>query len=399
MKAKAILAAVVLATAAASATPDQQKLITANSAFAFKLLKEIAREQPAQNLFISPYSVSTVLQMVGNGATGKTKQEMQETLGTTAIPASVQNAANRDLSRLLESRDTNLVLTIANAVWYRQGLPVKPQFIAANQEFYQAAVRALDFNNPASVNTINSWCREQTHGRIPGMLSGPIDPLTQLFLANAVYFKGKWETPFEVKDTKDRGFHLRGGKEKKVPMMFRNGDFSYRRGSGYQAVRLPYQGWEVGMYVFLPDAGSSPEELLAIMNGDNWERVTVPGFQKREGTLRLPRFKFELGVDLKQPLTALGIRSAFNVNTANFSDMCSEPVFISRAWQKAFVEVNEQGTEAAAVTMVTAQSKGIAHERPKPFEMIVDRPFLFAIEHTASKTILFMGIVHEPNEM
>jgi len=379
----------------AALSPDAQKLAAANAGFSFKLLKEITKEQPEKNVFISPYSVSTVLQMVENGAGGKTKEEMRQTLGITAMNQKAQNDANRELSQSIRAATSNLVLTTANAVWYRKGIAVKPDFIAVNQQSYQATVAALNFDDPASVGIINSWVSDQTHGRIPGMLSGPIDAATYLYLANAVYFKGQWTKPFEAKDTKDREFHLRGGRQKKLPMMNQGGDFSYRRGTGYQAVRLPYEGWNLGMYVFLPDANSSPEKLLAIMNGDNWQRITKPGFSEHQGILMLPRFKSEYGVDLVRPLQALGIKNAFSQN-ANFDALCNEPVFISEAKQKTFVEVNEKGTEAAAVTMVGVTKLSGERVPPDPFQMIVNRPFLVVIEDNASNTILFMGVIFDP---
>jgi serpin B len=240
---------------------------------------------------------------------------------------------------------------------------------------------------------MNAWANEKTHGKINGIADGLIDPLTDLFLANAVYFKGKWEEPFEVKSTKDRVFHLRGGRQKKLPMMEQSRRFTYRRGTGYQAVRLPYQGWNLAMYVFLPDAGSNPEKLLGIMNGDTWQRVTEPGFSEREGTVVLPRFKLEYGVELKQPLRAMGMKAAFG--KADFSGISDRPLFISAVRQRTFVEVNEEGTEAAAVTGAPMPS-GIEMNPPKPFEMIVDSPFLFLIEDKQTRTILFMGVVFDP---
>lgn len=384
-------------TARADTPPDAGKLTSANTGFAFKLLQTIAREQPATNIFISPYSVSTVLQMIENGAGGKTKAELRQALGIAELSQSAQNTANRELNRSITATTTNLVLNTANGIWVRRGLQVEPAFVACNQDFYQATVEALDFSNPAAVHRINSWVKEQTRGKIPSILSGPMDPTTSLYLANAVYFKGDWDRPFKTEDTKDREFHLRTGKTKKLPLMFQGGHFSYRKGTGYQAVRLPYQGWNVGMYVFLPDADSSPEKLLAIMNGDNWRRVTVPGFKSREGTLGLPRLKLEYEVDLKPSLHTLGIRNAFSPAAADFSALCGEPTFVSGAKQKSFVEINERGTEAAAVTGIEALPASIVMERPKPFEMIVDRPFLFVIEHSQSQTILFMGIIFDPS--
>jgi serine protease inhibitor len=381
-------------TRAASAT-DQQKLAAANTGFAFKLVQQIAKEQPERNIFISPASVSSVLQMVCNGAGGKTKEELQQVLGTSGMSLAAMNWANANLSQAIRTGSSNVLLNSANAIWYRKGIAVKPEFVRCNQQFYQAKVEGLDFNDSATVGIMNGWVNEMTRGRIPGIVSGPIDSLTFLYLANAIYFKGGWFVPFEVRETKERVFHPRGGGQKKLPMMARTDDFSYRRGTGYQAVRLPYKDWSLAMYVFLPDADSSPEKLLAIMNGDNWQRITLPGFGDRKGTLVLPRFKLEYGVDLKKPLRALGLRHAFEA--ADFSAMCSVPVFISEALQKAFVEVNEEGTEAVAATMMVGAS-GIEMNPPKPFEMIVDRPFLFVIHHTGDtgSSVLFMGVVFDP---
>jgi len=377
----------------AASLADQQKLASANIGFAFNLLKQIAKDQPGKNIFISPYSASTVLQMACNGAGGQTKTEMQQMLGTTGLVAEALNAANKDCDRAINSQGTNVVLTAANAIWYRKGTPVKPAFISCNQQFFGSTVDALDFDDPRSVGIMNTWASEKTHGRINGIADGLINPLTELFLANAVYFKGKWAVPFDVKSTKDRVFHLRAGRQKKIPMMEQTRRFDYRRGTGYQAVRLPYQGWFLAMYVFLPDAGSSPEKLIGIMNGDTWQRVTEPGFERREGPVVWPRFKLEYGVELKEPLKALGMRAAFG--KADFSGISDRGLFVSAVRQRAFVEVNEEGTEAAAVTAMTIESTGPSTPA-KPFQMIVDRPFLFLIEDQQTRTILFMGVVYDP---
>ena len=178
-------------------------------------------------------------------------------------------------------------------------------------------------------------------------------------------------------------------------MMEMSKAFTYRKGSGYQAVRLPYMGGEVAMYVFLPEVGSSPEKLLQIMNGDKWRRVTVPGFEERQGTVVLPKFKLEDSEELNQPLTSLGMRMVFDPQKADLSGIFNDQHCISEVRQKAFVEVGEQGTEAAAVTAIGVPC-GAAMEitPPPPFEMIVDRPFLFAIVYARSEMILFMGMVN-----
>jgi serpin B len=319
--------------------------------------------------------------------------EMQQVLGTTGLAAETLNAANKECDRSLNSLGTNVVLTAANALWYRKGILVKPAFISCNQQYFGATVDALDFDDPRSTGIMNAWASEKTHGRINGIADGLINRWTELVLANAVYFKGRWEEPFDVKSTKDRVFHLRTGRQKPLPMMEQTRKFAYRRGTGYQAVRLAYQGCALAVYVFLPDAGSSPQALIGIMNGDNWQRVTQPGFSEREGTVVLPRFKLEYGVELKEPLKTLGMRAAFG--KADFSGISDRGLFISAVRQRAFVEVNEEGTEAAAVTMAAIESTGPSAPT-KPFEMIVDRPFLFLIEDQQTRTVLFMGVVYDP---
>jgi serpin B len=384
----------------ADAAPADQQLAAADNAFAFKLLKQLAQDQPVANLFISPYSAATVLQMVGNGAAGQTKTEMQQVLGMTGLSADAISAANKNIASSLNSGNTNVILTTANAIWYRQGAPVKPEFIARNQQFFGVTVAPLDVADPHSVDIINAWASDQTHGRITHLADGMIDPVyTRLFLANAVYFKGKWSDPFEAKDTKDRPFYLRGGSQKIVPMMTQSKAFTYRHGTGYQAVRLPYEGENLAMYVFLPDTNSSPEKLLGLMNGDTWQRVTKPGFSGKEGTLVLPKFKLEYSVELNQPLQALGMKKAFDPLGADFSGIAPGELWISAARQKTFVEVKEEGTEAAAVTGIMMKDSAVMMPPPKPFQMIVDRPFLFLIEDQQTGTILFMGVLFDPQTM
>ncbi|MBE0545144.1 MAG: serpin family protein [Verrucomicrobia bacterium] len=385
-----------------AAESDLSKLAAANNTFAFKLLKQLATEQPGASVFVSPYSAATALQMAANGAAGQTKTEMEQVLGTTDLPTAALNAASKAAAELLNPKDTNIILTTANALWYRQGAAVKPGFLEANQKFFSSTVKALDFANaPAAEAEINQWASDQTHGRITGIANGMIDPrYTDLVLANAIYFKGKWLDPFDAKLTKPRAFHPATGAARNLPMMEMSKKFTYRKGSGYQAVRLPYLGYDLAMYVFLPDPGSSPAKLLQIMNGDNWRRVTMPGFSERDGWVVMPRFKLENTLDLIAPLKALGMKTAFNNQKsqpdADFSGMFNDPHHISEVRQKAFVEVGEEGTEAAAVTAIGVPQSGMAEVNPpKPFQMIVDRPFLFTIVDARSEMILFMGLVND----
>jgi len=377
------------------AAPADLPLAAADNAFAFKLLKQLGQDQPARNILISPYSAATVLQMVASGAAGQTRTEMQQVLGTTGLSADVVGAANKKISESLNHENTNVILTMANGIWYRQGAPVKPEFIARNQKYFDVTLGTFNLGDPHPGSPINAWASDQTHGRITQIADDNFFRVDQprLFLANAVYFKGKWSDPFKAEDTKDRPFYLRGGGQKTIPMMTQSKSFTYRRGTGYQAVRLPYEGENLAMYAFLPDPNSSPEKLVGLLSGDKWQRVTKPGFSEKEGTLVLPKFKLEYGVDLIPPLQAMGMKTVFG-DLGDFSGIGS--VGIYRVRQKTFIEVKEEGTEAAAVTSVGMAPSGALLPPSNPFQMIVDRPFLFLIEDQQTGMILFTGVVFDP---
>lgn len=378
------------------ATPAaDHALATADNAFGFKLIKQLAKDRPVTNISVSPYSAATVLHMVGNGARGATKLQMQQVLETTGLSSADVNAASKGIEQSLAGANAHVILTTANAIWYRPNTPVNPAFITTNQQFYGATVEALDFSAPHSVDIINAWASEKTQGRIKRLADGMIHAeYTRMFLADAIYFKGKWSRQFAVKDTKNQAFHLRGGGPTLVPMMHQSAHLEYREVPGYQAVRLPYDGEDLAMYVFLPVGDSSPESFLAKLNGDSWQREIKSGFKSLQGSLVLPKFKIEYSVELQIPLQSLGMRAAFDESAADFSGI-APGLFISAVRQKTFVEVNEEGTEAAAATGVAASLT--AFQPPsEPFKMVVDRPFLYFIEDRRTEAVLFMGIVFDP---
>ena len=376
-----------------SLADDLGKLADANTSFAFDLLKQIAKEQPGKNIFISPFSVSTVLQMTADGAAGGTKAEMQRVLKTAGLPSEMLNAACKDLDLSLNSQ-SNVILNLANGIWYKKEFHLKPGFVSNNKNFFQAELAGVDFLNPKSADIINDWADKKTRGKIQNVVRFPFEPNTRLILANAIYFKGKWEWPFDKSQTKPRAFHLANGKTEQTPMMSQRKTFSYQEGGGFQAVRLPYAGDRLQMYLFLPATNSNPQKLLTDFNGENWRNKILSRFVDREGTVVFPKFRLDYDVLLNKPLIALGMKQAFTGN-ADFSAMADEPLFVSEVKQKSFVDVNEEGTEAAAVTTVTMESMAIMKPM-RPFEMIVDRPFVFVIGDDSTKSILFMGVVYDP---
>ncbi|MGA9779746.1 MAG: serpin family protein [Verrucomicrobiia bacterium] len=376
----------------ADSAEDQAKLAAANTGFAFDLFQQIVPEQPGANVFISPFSVSTVLQMLDNGAVGATKQELEQALHTDRLPGGALNAACDSLNQSLNSQ-TNVILELANAIWYQQGIPLKPAFVSINRKFFQAELGAVDFARPQSAQTINHWADRSTHGKIQDIVRWPFDPATRVVLANAIYFKGKWERPFDRKETRLHSFHLAGGGEKEVPTMWQHGDFDYQSGEGFQAVRLPYAGRRLWMEVFLPDTDSNLAKLLARFKSASERNRMLEGFLEQNGDLALPRFKLEYDITLNDPLQALGIKRAFH--GGDFSAMSGEPLEVSEVKQKSYVEVNEEGTEAAAVTVGIMRATAVLRPR-KAFEMIVDRPFFFVIEDSQTQSVLFMGDVYDP---
>jgi serpin B len=331
---------------------------------------------------------------VGTGAAGTTLKEMQEALGTTDLTEAAVEQGNMDIAAVINAPDTNFDLTTANAIWYLEGMPVVPAFLANNKNYFGATVKGLNFSEPSSANIINSWASQETHGKITKIVASiPSD--VRMILANAVYFLGSWQTPFDTNLTQNRSFNLNGGGVSIVPMMQQTGPFIYCATNGYQAVRLPYKGGDLSMYVFLPGPDSSLVDLLSTMNAESWQQTLNNDFGPDQGTVVLPKFNLTYSASLIPALKALGMKTAFTTG-ANFSKISPEkPLYIGAVEQQALVDVDELGTEAAAVTTITVVTTVVPYF-PNPFQMVVNRPFLFFIEDQQTATILFAGAVYNP---
>jgi serpin B len=253
----------------------------------------------------------------------------------------------------------------------------------------------VDFQKPQSAQAINDWADQKTQGKIQGVVQFPFPRLTRLVLANAIYFKGTWVEPFKKSLTKPRDFYPANGSAKPTPMMLQAGSFTYQETEDFQAVKLPYKGG-LQMELYLPNTNSNPSKLLAsFVAGGNWKQDVQHGFARHEGTVILPKFKIECQILLNDPLKALGVKTAFGKH-ADFSGIASEPLCISLVKQKSYVDVNEEGTEAAAVTTVTMVGMAVRRPPPDRFTMILDRPFFFVISDVGTGSILFMGVVNDP---
>ena len=371
------------------------RLSAANTRFGFKLYSEIGRQSAGKNVFISPVSVALALAMTYNGAEGETKQAMARGLELSGMSLEEVNRAYAELHRSFQALDPKVQIEIANSLWGRKDTKFRPDFFQRTKEFYNAEVRALDFADASAPATINGWVKEKTHDKI-GKIVDQIGQDSILFLINAIYFKGKWAEEFDKAETSDQDFTLSGGKVKKHPMMSQTGRYPYFKGDNFQAVSLPYGNKRVSMYVFLPEKGTGLEEFLKGMDGPAWDRW-MSQFKETKGDIVLPRFKLEYEITLNDALKSLGMGLAFDADRADFSNMLQESqrAFISSVKHKSFVEVNEEGTEAAAVTSVEVQTTSIRVERDT-FRMVVDRPFFFAIRDNQTGTILFMGSINDP---
>ena len=366
--------------------PGVSSIASANTKLGFKLLHDLRERESGPNIFISPLSISIALTMTYNGAVGETERAMARVLEIDALDLDTVNQSNAALRTSLENPGPKVEVSIANSLWSRQGVEFNPNFLERNRQFFEAEITPLDFSIPQAITIINEWVNTNTNGKIEKIVS-EISPETVLFLINAIYFKGSWQDEFDTSQTRSDIFHLSDGSEKQVKMMNRTGDYSYFRGEHFEAAGLPYGDGRLSMYIFLPNHDSNLNEFLEGLNAESWAHW-ISQFHKETIYMMLPRFKLEYEMKLNDTLEALGMGIAFS-GGADFSGMGPLGLFISEVRHKTFVEVNEEGTEAAAVTAVTLT------ESAKPV-FRVDRPFFFAIYDTMTKTILFMGTIVEP---
>ena len=379
---------------------DLVTLVDGNSAFAIDLYQ--ALKEVNGNLFYSPYSISLALAMTYAGAHGDTEQQMADTLHFILPQNRLHPAFNSldiELGRRGEGAEgkdgEGFRLNIVNAIWGQKDYEFLSEFLDLLAENYGAGLRILDFAKAPEESriTINRWVSDQTEGRIEDLIpQGLISVLTRLVLTNAIYFNAAWQYPFEEDATYDAPFYLLDGDEVTVSMMRQTESFSYTEGDEYQAVELLYDGGELSMVILLPKAGQF-EAFEGSMNVQLVDGI-IGDLEERHVTLSMPKFEFESSFGLKEILAAMGMPVAFSGN-ADFSGMTgNRDLFIADVVHKAFVSVDEAGTEAAAATAVVMELTALPEE---PVEVTVDRPFVFSIRDIETGTILFVGRILNPS--
>ncbi len=371
-------------------TTAEQSAIAAGNEFSVALFREVNARKAGKNVFISPFSASVALGMTLNGAAGETEAAMRRTLGLEGRTAEEINAAYQGLTRLLLDLDPSVEIGVANAIFHRQGFPVEASFLETSRTWFDAEVSGLDFGSPAALGAINGWASRKTNGRIDKVLD-EIGPDQVMFLMNALYFKGTWRAQFDPRQTRPAPFTLDDGTQASVPMMALRKAPS-RTGSldGAQVLELPYGNGAFAMTVVLPPHGTPVDDFVASLTPARWDAL-LGTLRDGEIDVYLPKFRMQYEDYWNDVLEAMGMGIAFDDGRADFTRMSAPGgLFIGFVKQNTFVDVNEEGTEAAAVTTVGIEMTSA----PPSFR--ADRPFVFAIRERLSGTLLFVGKLAAP---
>jgi len=366
------------------------EILQADRQFAFELFQEVHSSSSEENLMISPLSTSYALGMTLNGANGTTRDAFREVLHLEDLSDQEVNESYQDLMAQLVTLDEQVQFSIANSIWYKLGYQVLAAFINTNKEYFNAAVKELDFSDPGAKDIINGWIEEQTNDKIQDMLDY-IPSSAVMYLINAIYFNATWKYRFDPEETFTDNFNLEGGGTHPTDFMQVEGTFNYSSQETFSAVELPYGDSAFSMVVLLPEPGFSTTDLVAGLNAESWDSWMQASYPSNV-RVQLPKFKYGFKLLLNDPLTDLGLGIAFT-ESADFSRITpGGGLFISRVIHQTFIDVNEEGTEAAAATIVEIRETSA----PQILQFRADQPFLYMIKENSTGALLFMGKVGKP---
>jgi serpin B len=377
-------------------TDKQKQLINTSNAFGFEFFKKVSENSGSEkNMMVSPLSVSMALGMTRNGAAGSTLEAMTNTLGFAGMSDMDINDSYKNIIETFTGLDPKVKLQIANSIWYRNTFSVEQSFVNTNQQYFAASVAPLDFSSPTAVTTINNWVNEKTNKLIPEIIDQiPADAV--MYLVNAVYFKGLWRNQFEKAKTLQKPFYLSDGTQVQAPAMSQHETVLFYKGSGFEAIELPYNQGNFVMSILLPDADKTVNDIIPLLSQENWNSWTAL-FYNRDIQLQLPKFKYVYEEKQMKPiLSGMGMGVAFDPDNADFTRINSNGgLYISRVLHKTYISTDEEGTEAAAVTAVEVGVTSVGPDQPYYFT--IDRPFIYFIQEKSTGTILFIGTVMNPN--
>lgn len=371
-----------------------EQVVTADNQFGLEIFKKVNDElEDDKNLMISPLSISLALAMAYNGAEGDTKTQMEKMLHKSGLTADQINKSYQELVKALGSHDPKVLLSIANAIFYRNNFNIKSDFIATNQTYYDAEVEALDFSDSqGTLNRVNGWVKNKTNDKIKSIID-QVSPNDVMYLINAIYFKGEWTYQFEKSQTQDRTFHTDGSGDLQVPTMkLPETTLQYASADIFSAIELPYGGEKYSMLIFLPNDGYTTDNVIAKLDPSNLQ-TWLNNLHEKNLQVYLPKFEFAYARSLVDILKDLGMLDAFDSVKANFAGITTQQkLYISEVRHKSYIKVDEEGTEAAAVTGITF---GVTSVQPEPV-FKVDHPFVFAIREKDTNALLFWGKVNNP---
>ena len=375
----------------------EMQIVDGSGAFGFELMHKLLESGPQESHFISPLSILMAYGMTMNGAEGDTYTQMQEVFGLQEMSREEINQAARELIGLLTEFDDDVVFNIANSIWYRDTFSVEQEFLETNRHYFDAVIEAADFDDPDTVERINEWVSDKTEGLIEEIVEDPIDPLTVMYLINAIYFNGEWTIQFDPDDTETKPFHRPDGTTADVNMMRISEveNMQYTSGDDYQAVNLYYGDAGYAMTLVLPDEETGLENWLQNKTWDDWQELTG-AFGNVTLNLEMPKFELEYEVDgFGDILQELGIVDAFDYSISDFSRInpIQDDLYISDTRHVTFIRVDEEGTEAAAATSVEF---GVT-SAPQTVNLRFDRPYFYVIREVESGAILFMGTMTDPS--
>lgn len=377
-----------------SFSDSEKSILQSDNFFGINLFKQLG-DTATTNLFISPLSVALDLTMAYNGSEANTAAQMKQVLGYSQLPLISINQNCESLIQLLENADPKVTLNIANSIWYRNNMTVKDSFINLNKKYFNAQVIPADFNNPSTVGLINNWAANNTDNKITQIINS-ISPLNMMFLINAIYFKGSWEYSFPTANTQNQTFYLTGGNTISTPFMNLTGNFKYLKNSLFTAAELPYGNGNFSMLVLVPNGTNDPQTIINNLSPANWINWNDSLTLIQNVKITFPKFTLSDNMSLVQPLENLGMTDAFIQGSANFSGIDGgHDLYISGVTHYTYIDVDESGTEAAAITVTTITTSVSPVYLPM---LVANKPFIYFIKENTTNTILFAGILENPSK-
>ncbi len=379
-------------------TAPEKQVVKSSEQFGLELFKKINKNSGDKNIFISPFSVSSAFGMLLNGADGQTYTDIKSVLKLSGDTQDKINRAYKSLNNYLPSADPKVIFETANSIWYRNSYTFEQNFFDVNEKYFNSLIRGLDFSDLSSPGIINEWVYDKTHGKILKI----IDRIAYddvMFLINAIYFKGTWLYRFDSTATKQNPFYVSNSNSVNCMLMNQKDSLNYYSTDQYQAVELPYGNGDFKMLLILPASSNDINDFIDEMDENYWEN-TLNNMKKEEVNLWLPKFKLSYNIEMKNTLSDMGMGSIFNADLADLSKIRKEKdIYVTGVIHKTYINLDEEGTEAAAVTAIIVGRNSVGEGGKKEIFMRADHPFIFCIRENQTGAILFIGKVINPEEI